>query len=359
MEEQPSVSTQEQEIDLIELAQKIWKERKFVLKACCLGAVVGLVIAFSIPKEYKTEVKLSPENAQGNKVNQLGGLAAMAGVNLGGTTGTDALTVDLYPDIVMSTPFLLELVATPVTTKKGNLEVPFYEYMTDHQKSAWWICVKSLPFNALGWVMSLFKEKEQGDNCVINPFQLTNEQEQFIINIKARIEVKIDRKNGAIAVSVMMQDPLISARIADIVLTKLQEYITDYRTRKAKNDLMFSEKLFLEAKGSYYNVQKSYAIYVDANKNVISESFKTEEERLRNEMNLAYGVYEQMAQQLEANKIKVQEQTPVYAVIEPARVPVKASEPNKILIFMGIVSFFCLVSVIWLFFRNYLVQKQK
>ena len=43
---------EEQEIDLIELAQKLWKERKFLLKGCGIAVVVGLIVAFSIPKEY-------------------------------------------------------------------------------------------------------------------------------------------------------------------------------------------------------------------------------------------------------------------------------------------------------------------
>lgn len=351
MEEQPSVSTQEQEIDLIELAQKIWKERKFVLKACCLGAVVGLVIAFSIPKEYKTEVKLSPENAQGNKVNQLGGLAAMAGVNWGGAVNGDALTIDLFPDIVSSAPFILELVNFPVETQNGHLKVSFYEYMTQYQKVAWWNYIKAAPLKVLGWVISLFNEKEEDENengGEIDPFKLTVEQNGFIKSLKKQITVDVDQRTGVIILSVMMQDPLISATITNIVLTKLQAYITDYRTRKAKHDLAFSEKLFTEAKDSYYKAQKNYASYVDANKNIVSASFKTEEERLRNEMDLIYGVYNQMAQQLEINKVKVQEQTPVYAVIEPASIPIKAAKPNKVMILIGFVFFSGFVSVSWI-----------
>ena len=36
---------EEQEIDLIELAQKLWKERKFLLKGCGIAVVVGLIVA--------------------------------------------------------------------------------------------------------------------------------------------------------------------------------------------------------------------------------------------------------------------------------------------------------------------------
>lgn len=357
MEQQPSIPSQEQEIDLIELALKIWKERRFILKVCGIGAIIGLIVAFSIPKEYKTEVKLSPENAEGNKVGQLNGLAAMAGINLRGSSGSDALGVDLYPEIVSSTPFLLELVDVPVETKDGKLMVSFYKYMTEYQKSSWWSYLRSAPFKVLGWGMSLFKKERGEDDGKINAFKLTKKQEDFIIGLKERVTVGVDKKTGVITAFVIMQDPLISATLMDTILTNLQTYITDYRTRKAKYDLVFSNKLYDEAKDTYYKIQKMYATYVDANKNVVSASFKTEEERLRNEMNLAYGVYNQMAQQLEVNKIKVQEVTPVYTVIEPARMAIGAIKPNKFMLLVAFIFLSGLVSIGWVMMKSIFAEK--
>ena len=101
---------EEQEIDLIELAQKVWAERKMLYKVCGIAAVIGLIVGFSIPKEYSTEVTLAPESASKMNAGSMGALAAMAGINLGGASaGEDALSPELYPDIVKSTPFLLEL----------------------------------------------------------------------------------------------------------------------------------------------------------------------------------------------------------------------------------------------------------
>lgn len=345
----PTSCLAEDEIDLIELVQKFWKERKFILKVCGIGIVIGLVIAFSIPKEYKTEVKLAPENTSATKVGQLGGLAAMAGINLNNAANSgDALLPELYPDIVQSTPFLLELINIPVETKDGRLKMKFFDYIQYHQYDAWWNYIVSAPFQALKWIISLFKEDDIQSSGELNSFKLTKEQEKFISSLRKKITVNVDKKTGVISASVWMQDPLVSATVMDVVLSKLQSYITDYRTRKAKHDLAFSEKLFIEAQGNYYKAQKAYAQYVDENHNVISASFRTEEERLRNEMNLAYGVYNQMAQQLEMNKVKVQEQTPVYTVIEPARVAIKAAKPNKAMLLMGIVFLSIFISVAWI-----------
>ena len=68
---------EEQEIDLIELAKKVWAERKLVFKACGYAALIGLVVAFSIPREYSTSVTLAPESTGKTSGGSMGALAAM------------------------------------------------------------------------------------------------------------------------------------------------------------------------------------------------------------------------------------------------------------------------------------------
>ena len=91
-----SPQPEEQEIDLIELAQKVWASRKLVFKACGIAALVGLVVAFSIPKEYSTSVTLAPESGGKSGGGSMGALAAMAGINLGTSSGEDALSFSSY-----------------------------------------------------------------------------------------------------------------------------------------------------------------------------------------------------------------------------------------------------------------------
>lgn len=350
------------EIDILALSRMLWKQRKFVFKACGAGILLGLIIAFSLPKEYKTEVKLSPENTQHNKMGQLGGLAAMAGISLGSDMmGEDALSVEFYPDIVQSTPFLLEFIRMPVRTLDGKLHTSLYDYLAEHQAVPWWNYVTAAPFKVFGWGRSLFKDKKAKKNATeIDPFQLTGEQEEFVNTLRRQVEIQADKKTGAIIGTTVMQDPLVSAMVMDSVLIRLQQYITDYRTSKAKHDLNFTEKLYVEAKEAYYEAQQTYARYTDENRNVISARSMTEEERLKNEMELAYNVYNQMAQQLEVNRVKVQEQTPVYTVIEPAKVPLRAAKPNKFLILMGCILLMMVLSMGWLLVKNLLAGiKQK
>ena len=246
-----SPQPEEQEIDLIELAQKVWASRKLVFKACGIAALVGLVVAFSIPKEYSTSVTLAPESGGKSGGGSMGALAAMAGINLGTSSGEDALSPELYPDIVSSTPFLIELFDVKVKDQKAKVDTTLYAYLKEEQRSPWWSAIFSAPFKVLGWTLSLFKDEPEEGDAKLDPFRLTRDESAIADALSKRISVSVDKKTGVTTLSVTMQDPLISASLTDTVMHCLQNYITDYRTNKARHDLAFTEKLYGEAKASY------------------------------------------------------------------------------------------------------------
>lgn len=327
----------EKDIDIIAIARYLWSKRKLLLKSSAIAVFVALIVAFSIPKEYTTTVKLMPEtNNPANKMGNLGGLAAIAGVDLGSGTSQDAISPELYPDVVHSTPFLLELFPGQVTNKKKTISVSLFNYLNEYQRDAWWSYIIKAPLKGLSYLIGLLGEQDEKSDKV-NPFFLTKEQKAIIKELQSRISVFVDKKTQVVTVSVDMQDPVISAQVTENVVGKLQTYITNYRTQKAKQDLEFTDKVLKEAQAAYYKAQKAYAAFEDGNKNIISASYRTEQERLRNEMTLTFNVYNTLAQKLEQDKLRVQEQTPVYTIIEPATVPLKASAPKKMLILVGFI----------------------
>ena len=352
---------EEQEIDLVELARKLWNERKLILKSCGWAALIGLVVGFSIPKEYTTTVTLAPESGTSKSMSGgLSALAGLAGISLGDMQSADALSPTLYPDIVKSIPFSIEMFDVKVTDKKGELNTTVYDYLKEHQKKAWWNYVISAPFKGLGWVMKTIKGEEPKDTSrVVNPFMLTRDQNEIIMALGKKIEVEEDKKTSVIKISVTMQDPLISATLTNTVMEKLQDYITAYRTNKARIDLEYTERLYKESMENYYKAQQEYAVYMDRNQNISLRSAQTQQERLRNEMELAFNVYNQTAQQLQVAKAKVQEDTPVYTVVEAATVPLRASKPSKPLILIGFVFLAGVGSCGWVLFGRDLKKEIK
>ena len=327
---------EELEIDLMEYVRKLWAARKLLLKAAGIGALVGLIIAFSIPKQYTVEVTLSPESGKSGG-GSLSGMAAMLGIgamSLG--SEADALNVSLFPDIVASTPFILELFNAHVKTLDGTVDTTFVAYL-DEQKTPWWGAVLGLPGAAVGGIKSLFSSDDKEDGYRVDPFHLTEDQSKKVESLRKAITADVDKKTGITTVTVTLQDPMVTAAITDTVVVKLQEYITAYRVSKAQQDCNYLEQLYKERQQEYYAAQQNYASYMDANKGVILQSALTERERLQNEMNLAYQVYSQVATQLQVARAKVQEAKPVFAVVEPASVPLLPSGTSKKVILIGFV----------------------
>lgn len=348
---------EEKEIDLLELAAKLWNERRKLITWCVCGAVIGLVVAFSIPREYDTAVKLAPE-ANDTKATSggLSALASMAGFSTGGTSGVDALYPQLYPDVVSSVPFTTALFDVNVTTKDGGDNFTVREYMEEEISAPWWSTVMGFPFKLLGMLVS---QEEEEDGKKVDNFQLSPKEAHLVEALNRRISASVDQKTSVVTISVQMQDPLVSAILADTVVSRLQDYITAYRTNKARQDLRYAETLNEEAKQEYYKAQKKYAEYLDRNQSLAFQSAQITRDRLENESNLAFNLYNQTAQQVQKAKAKVQETTPVYAVVTPATVPVKATSPRKAMILIGFTFLAFVACAAWILFGRPFIEEYK
>jgi uncharacterized protein involved in exopolysaccharide biosynthesis len=348
----------ELEIDWMEILRKIIAIRKTLYKAAGVGVLLGIIIALSIPKQYTVTVTLSPEMG-GDKAG--GGLASLASSFLGGaatSSSPDALNATLAPDIVASTPFILELFNTRVQTLDGKLDTTLVAYL-DEQQSPWWGYIKAAPGMAIGAIKSLFSE-EVDTVSVLNPFQLTEKEFEKVEGLREVLAADVDKKTAKTTISVTLQDPKVTAIVADSVVAKLQQYIIDYRIKKAKEDCAYLEELYKERQQEYYDAQSKYAHYFDTNRNIALQSVRAEQERLQNDMNLAYQVYSQVAQQLQVARAKIQEEKPVFAVVEPATIPLKPSGTSRKIILVGIVFLVICCSGMWeLFGKEYWKKLKK
>lgn len=345
----------QQEIDLLELARKLWNGRRTLLRWAIYGAVAGIVIAFSIPKEYTTTIKLAPEatNNQGMSGN-LGALAAMAGISAGSSTGADAIGTQLYPDIVSSVPFAIGLFDVKVTDREGNDTITVRRYLTEEISAPWWSYITSLPARAIGGIRSLFSGSDDAGDDLRKPdaFRLTPDESGIAAALASRVSVESAAKTSVISISVTMQDPMVSAMLADTVAERLKEYVIGYRTNTARKDMEYAQKLNDEARQAYYEAQQRYASYVDNNQGIILRSKRNEEERLQNEQALAFNLYNTTAQQLQVAKAKVQEITPVFTVVQPSTVPLAPSKPSKMLILVGCVFLAVVGASAWVLFGS-------
>ena len=360
-QKQNNHNDEEIEIDLIGILRKIIGIRKTIYKAAGIGLVVGIIVAISIPKQYTVGVTLSPE--MGNtKAGGLSGLAAsFLGSGMAINEGTDALNASLSADIVSSTPFLFVLSTMKIPALEG--ETMTLNVYLDEESSPWWSYVIGLPGMVIGGVKSLFTEEESelvpSDKANLGTIELSKKESKKIESLKKKILASVDKKTSMTTVSVTLQNPKVAAVVADSVVRKLQEYIIDYRTSKAKEDCLYLERLFKERQQEYYDAQKKYADYMDSHDNIILQSVRAEQERLQNDMSLAYQVYSQVANQLQVARAKVQEEKPVFAVVEPAVIPLYPSGTSRKIYVLAFIFLSVCFVISWKLFGEDILNKFK
>lgn len=312
--------------------------------------ILGIFCSFQIPRIYKASLMLAPEESGSMNTSNISSLASMVGMDLKFGNSEDAIYPEIYPDVVSSTNFVTSLFDVKVTTKDGTLKTTYYNYLTKHQKAAFWDKAKGL-------LVKVFAPNESAASDPkgkkVNPFLLTKKQYEVVNGINGCITCSVDKKTSVISIEVTDQDPLIAATMCDTVKVRLQKFIVEYRTQKARNNVSYAEKLYREAKINYEKSRQAYAAYADANQDMILAEYSSKLEDLENEMQLQFNIFTQCLQQLQISKAKLQEKTPVFTEVKEASVPVKHSNMPKLLILIAFMVFGLITRLVWLIIRNY------
>ncbi len=338
------------EIDLVALAKTLWSGRRIIIKSILIFSIIGLSIAISTPKEFVASTIMVPSGNEGTSrfgsFGGLGGLAAMAGIDLNSVSGNTVSPI-VYPRIVASVPFQLELMKTPLNFNGISKPVTFFEYFTTAQKPnlllKYTIGLPGVILGLPGIILKAIKGVEaqkstSGDNH--QPLELTRDQIAVSQILSGLVSLEVNTKDGLLTLSSNMPEPMAAAQLGHRAQELLQQYITEFKIKKAKANLDFIQQRFDETAQKFETAQQKLASFRDRNKHVSLATAKTEEEQLTSQYNLIYSIYSELAKQLEQAKIQVKEDTPVFTIIEPISVPTKKSKPNRpmilfIWIFLG------------------------
>jgi len=337
------------DISLIEVFKILKADFRKVCIYSCTAGVIGVILAFATPKIYKSTVILAPEESGSSFSGSISSLAAMVGMNMKiGQTG-DALYPEIYPDLMESTSFIVGMF--PVTVKKSKTDetYTYFDYLQKYQNLAFY----EYPIDWLYSLKEMLSNEDQPKpGHKADSKHLTKKEYDIVKSIIGKINCSVDKKTNVITIEVKDQDPQIAATIADSAQMHLQRTITDYRTKKARIDLEYMQKLFDEAHKEYTKARQKYASFGDANSKVVLQSVQSKLDDLENEMQLKYTIYQQVVEQLQLAKAKVQERTPAFTIVQEASVPVKHSSRPKIvtLIIWMILGFLLRVGI--LLWRN-------
>ena len=347
-------AVEESSIDWQDLLSKAWKGKKFIITVTVVFMFLGLISALTMTRIYTSKVTLVPElgKSTSSSLSSLSSMLGIGGMTMG--SSADAYHVTVYPEVVASTPFVAKMFDMRVTDPKKGIDTTLVGYLTRERFSIG---------NVIGYVtkpiFSLFSNKEEETKGnELNLFHLTKEQDRIVKTMNKAIQVDVDKKTGETTIQVTMDNPVIAATVADTVCKHLREYIVEYRTRKAREDLENYKKIADESYQRYLKASKAYAYYQDHNRGLILNAVISEGSRLSNELQIASQLYQQMKLQAEMARGKVIDEKPVFAIIQPATVPLLPQNSRaKVLIIWTFVGF--ILSCAWVLYGKEYWQKGK
>ncbi len=336
--------------DAFAFIQVLAKRKWLILTIALVFGLLGAFCSFQIPKVYTSELSLAPEASNSGLSSNISSLASMVGVDMKFGDGEDAIYPEIYPDVVSSNKFIVSLFGVKVTTKDNSLTTTYYDYLSKHQKAAFWNQWKEKLLSKLNTEDPTGGGARQTNK--VDTFRLTKKEADIANGISGNITCSVDKKTSVITIQVKDQDPVVAKTMTDSVKVRLQNFIKEYRTRKARNNVAYVRQLYDEAKRRYDEARRKYASYADAHQETVLQTYQSQQEDLENEMQLQYNIYTQCVQQLQLSLAKLQEKTPVFTEIVQATVPIKHSNTPKIVIVFAFMLFATIGTVLYLAITN-------
>jgi len=337
------VNHHDDEIDIVELLKKVYKEKKLIFKCSIIAAIVGVVFALFQQNIYTSSTTFIPQLSSDVKTrsSSLSGLASLAGINLGGMEGSSEFPPTLYPQVVESVPFRLDLLSSYIEVNNSELTLREYLLM-DNNLFNFFGTVKKYTIGLPSFILGLFKADDNYVSDSSSIYGLTEEDHELFKKLSTVFSLSINDKEGFITMSFTDQDKTVSAQVAQTAETLLQEKIIEFKVKSSKELLDFTFNQYNEKKKAFEKLQDERAVFVDNNINISSSLFQNKLSRIESELSIAQNVVQQLASQVEQAKLQVNKDTPVFTTIKPVTIPYEKSAPKRsqiviIFLFLGFV----------------------
>lgn len=320
-------------IDIKQVVSTLQKHKKQFLKVWTITFALSCLWILPQPRYYDCTVLLAPESSTPMSQGGLSSIASSFGFNVGGL-GDDAIYPTLYPDLFESTDFIVSLFNIQVESKDSTIQCDYYTYLAKHQKKNWLTYPYYFVVDKIKEFISNDAKGKKGNGINADPFRLSKFDSEIVSSISKKIHCSVDKKTDVVTIVVTDQDPLICATMADSVRERLQEFITDYRTRKVRIDIHHYQEVTDSAYQAYRDAVRKYSAFCDSHMNSNLQSIASIRDELENDMQLKFSTYSTLNTRLEASKVKLQERTPAFTTLRNATVPIKPAGPKR-MIFVG------------------------
>ena len=272
------------EIDLKELFGVLWTGKILIVAITAVFAIGSVLVALSIPNQYKATALLAPAQADGgglsSALGQLGGLASLAGVSIGEGSSSES---QIAQEIMKSWSFVESFIAD------NDLEVEVYA-AKGWSKSSGELKIDDdvYDIDAQEW---LLKDAETGEVRPPTSWQLFQ-------RFNAMTSVSQDKQSGLVSVSIEYYSPVIAKEWLDLYVAAINEHMQTRQVAKVTSNIRYLEAQI--AKTSIAEMREVFYTII--------------EEQTKNKM--------------------VAEASPDYAfvAVSPSMVPEERSKPSRALI---------------------------
>ena len=325
----------EEKTDLFAFAKIVWNGRKRILKFILIFIGIGVFVAIFSQREYTASTIIVPATKGKSVGGSLGGLAAIAGINLGGMSTESGISPSLYPQIINSIPFQKELLKTPLTFEGLDSLITYEDYYTNYYTPGLLTLIKKYTIGLPG----LFIKTIRGEPKIVAQSQVsgvsqeiqrvTIDENKLIKQLGSQISFSINEEDGYVSLSVSMPEALSAAEMTYKAQQLLQEYIINFKVQKSSEQLKFIKDRYVEKEKEFKNSQQKLASFQDENQFMNSYLAKINLMVLQTNNDLAFSIYSELAKKLETQQIQVKEDTPVFTIIKPVSLPIRKSKPNR------------------------------
>lgn len=351
----------EDELDVITLLKVFWISRKTILKVTLVFAFLGLFIVIFSENEFTATTTFVSVNQEGAKAD-LGGLASLAGINLGSGNNSNEISPKLYPQIIESIPFWLELLNTQLTIEGQQKPITYKDYYENVYKLGLLSNIKKFTIGLPGVLFSLVKPKEEKDDRpsqTNNIITISQKESELIKQLESQVSLNVNNKEGFVTISVTMPEAIASAQLTLKVQELLQDYVLKFKTQKSIEQLTYIRARFLE-KQSEFNITKTkLARFQDQNNGINTALGRTKLSQLQADNDLVFSLYSKLAKELEAQRLQVKKDTPLFTVLKPVIIPVERSGPKTAIILVIYILLGFTLSLGYIFGKRYVTDFKK
>jgi uncharacterized protein involved in exopolysaccharide biosynthesis len=352
------VENNSDEIDITEILKRFWIKRGFILKLTAIFLLIGLFIALFSPVQYTSTCTVVPQTGNRSGSSNLSSVAAIMGVNLGTAMMTEGtLSPNIYPEIIKSVPFTREIMKTEVIVEKSNGQpITLYDYYADKQYREFNLlgAIKKYTIGLPGVIISAIRGGNQSAIVETSPvvdstnvFNLSAKERRVYNAIQGAIQINLNSREGSVTLGYTFPEPKVAAEVTDKIYNTLEEYVSQFKSEKLNDNLEFIEKSYETAREDFLNAQDRLSSFQDANRGLTTASARSMEARLRNEYDIAYTIYRELATQREQAKIAVKENQTILTLVNPPVVPHEKSAPRRSIIIIGFLFLGVVVAVGW------------